>query len=199
MKQLFDSQLSYFLRFIRKRACHGNTNFTILPKDVDNKQLQYIRQKSYFPEHQLDWEYDYFYFEINFAFASLQKQNPKRMIRFSMRVGGNFLIKDSLERVAHHLQMDRRINVKLKRVQQLLTDSSIAILGLDPDAFTTGVIMTITKKVFDQCESEMYGKKVRKEKLIYDIEAGNPFGMPWVEKKKARSEKIMVGDASSSR
>ena len=79
-KQLFDSQLSYFLHFIRKQACHGNSNFIILPKDVDNKPLQYIRDKSHFPEHQLDYEWDYFYFDNTFAFSPMQQQNPKRMI-----------------------------------------------------------------------------------------------------------------------
>ena len=108
------------------------------------------------------------------------------MIRFAMRAGSNFPMRETLDRVSNHLHTDRNINVKLKGVQKLVTDSSIAILGLDLDAFTSEIIMNTMDKVFDQCEQEMHPQKVNKDKLLYDIEVGNPFGMPWVERKEGQ-------------
>ena len=106
------------------------------------------------------------------------------MIGFAMRAGSNFPMRETLDRVSNHLRTDRNINVKLKGVQKLVTDSSIAILGLDPDAFKPEIIMNTMDKVFDQCEREMHPQKVYKDDLQYDIEIGNSLGMPWVERKE---------------
>ena len=104
-----------------------------------------------------------------------------------MRVGGNHSIEDSLERVAFHLSVDENIFVKWKGVQQLLTDSSFAILGIDPEVFSLDIVMASTKKIFDKTESLMPGYKGTNTKLLYNISVGNPIGMPWIQRAEGQT------------
>ena len=91
-----------------------------------------------------------------------------------MKASASFPLQEIIERVGHHLQIDRRIQVKWKGVQLMETDTTCALMGINADIFSLQMVKKKSDIVLDRCESEMYGDMEVQEKLHYDMDTGNP-------------------------
>ena len=88
-------------------------------------------------------------------------------------------IKDIPEAIGYHLWMDEKISFRWKGTQLMDTNASMALLGLDTNAFAEYVVQETAVKVFEECETEMYGDTEVNEVINFCMITDNPAGMPW--------------------
>ena len=178
---MFEGQLNYLLDFTRNKAYDKEgikTGFAILPKNRDNKKLQHIYDKIHYPEHSLGWE-SYLELENKYAFNNFNGPNSRKNIKFSVTVGANVSIQEIIDKVGHHLFMDKRIFIRWRGIQVLDTDSTQYLLGLNTNAFSEQVVQDLATRVFDKIKKELLKDAQVKEDVRFCITSGNPGGMPW--------------------
>ena len=153
--ECFADDFSHFLKFTRTKAFEdeGGCGLTILPRKINSTKVKHIYEKSHFPDHNLGWE-SYFELENKYAFNKFNARASRKTIRFSVTVGAKFPIKDVIDKIGHHVWIDKRIVMRWKGIQLMDTDASHAVLGLDTKAFAEYVVQEAAVKVFAQCKKK---------------------------------------------
>ena len=169
-QNLFEHLLEHTVSFTRKHAMKGKTNLTILPYDINDTKTTHIRSRADFHDHQMECE-DYFDFENPLAFLPMNRFNNRKTIHFSMRLGADFDIKKILSKVAHWLQIDKRIILKWKGVQLMSTMTEMTMAGVS-DLICPNEFKSVSDIVVERSEMEMYGDAyANMGKLDYDVQS----------------------------
>ena len=110
MKESFEDNFMHFISFTRDKAYEdeGGSGLTILPRDLTNKKAKHIYLKEHFPEHSMGWE-SYFELENKYAFNNWSSFVSRKTVKFSVTIGTKIPIQDIVDKVGHHLFMDKKI------------------------------------------------------------------------------------------
>ena len=176
-KELLEKSLKHILEFTQKHAGDGKSNFSVLPKDVNDNVTPQISSYKNFPEHQITYLNKYFVMTNAWSFADLGKFVFQKMLRGSMRVGSNVDIKRVLDEVGVHLGTDIRANLVWKGVQKMETSTEHILLGLH-DAMQHSEVERVATKIIEMVDRRL-GQGRTRESLLWSLEPGRPEGMPF--------------------